>query len=173
MESFGGDTPYSIMFGPDICGMATRKIHVIFTYKGTNYLIKKDVPCKTDDLTHVYTLVVKPDNTYQVWRGCGVRSAGAQWKRRGRNEWAGAGKVECHLCRGAMGGRKGSVYVDIGSGIPCAAQAWLMRVRMAMGQCVLGVRAQEPVASCCEGSTSSSIFSPPQPTHKVLMFSPV
>ncbi|KAJ9523573.1 hypothetical protein QJQ45_007254 [Haematococcus lacustris] len=66
MESFGGDTPYSIMFGPDICGFSTKKVHVIFTYKGTNYLIKKDIQAQTDQLTHVYTLVVKPDNTYRV-----------------------------------------------------------------------------------------------------------
>lgn len=26
MKSFGGDTPYSIMFGPDICGYSTRKV---------------------------------------------------------------------------------------------------------------------------------------------------
>lgn len=66
MADFGGDTPYSIMFGPDICGYATKKVHVIFTYKGKNHLIKKDVKCETDQLTHVYTLVVKPDNTYKV-----------------------------------------------------------------------------------------------------------
>lgn len=67
MSSFGGDTPYSIMFGPDICGFSTRKIHVIFTYKGKNHLIKKDIKAETDQLTHVYTLVVKPDNSYKVY----------------------------------------------------------------------------------------------------------
>jgi len=66
MDSFGGETPYSIMFGPDICGYSTKKVHVIFNYKGKNYLIKKDIKAETDQLTHVYTLVVKPDNTYQV-----------------------------------------------------------------------------------------------------------
>lgn len=30
--SFGGETPYSVMFGPDICG-ATRRTHVIFNYE--------------------------------------------------------------------------------------------------------------------------------------------
>jgi hypothetical protein len=33
MKDFGGDTPYSIMFGPDICGFGTRKTHVILPYK--------------------------------------------------------------------------------------------------------------------------------------------
>lgn len=66
LESFGGETPYSIMFGPDICGFSTKKVHVILTHDGKNHLIKKDIKAETDQLTHVYTLVLKPDNTYQV-----------------------------------------------------------------------------------------------------------
>lgn len=65
-EEFHGETPYHVMFGPDICGPGTKKVHVIFSYKGKNHLIKKDIRCKDDDLTHVYTLVVQPDNTYDV-----------------------------------------------------------------------------------------------------------
>lgn len=57
---------FSIMFGPDICGTSTKKVHVIFTYKGKNHLINKDIRCETDQLTHVYTLIVHPDNTYEV-----------------------------------------------------------------------------------------------------------
>jgi len=51
---------------PDICGYSTKRVHVIFTYKGENLLTKQTIPCETDELSHVYTLVVKPDNTYQV-----------------------------------------------------------------------------------------------------------
>jgi len=65
-ENFNGDSPYNIMFGPDICGSSTRKTHLIFNYKGTNHLIKKDIKCETDTFTHLYTLVLKADNTYQV-----------------------------------------------------------------------------------------------------------
>ncbi|KAJ1686023.1 hypothetical protein LUZ63_017413 [Rhynchospora breviuscula] len=65
-KKFGGDTPYSIMFGPDICGYSTKKVHAIFTRDGKNHLIKKEVPCETDQLTHVYTLIVKPDATYSI-----------------------------------------------------------------------------------------------------------
>lgn len=61
-----GETPYEIMFGPDICGPGTKKVHVIFSYKGKNHLIKKDIRCKDDVYTHLYTLIVKPDNTYEV-----------------------------------------------------------------------------------------------------------
>lgn len=61
-----GETPYLIMFGPDICGPGTKKVHVIFSYKGKNHLIKKEIRCKDDVFTHFYTLVVQPDNTYEV-----------------------------------------------------------------------------------------------------------
>uniref|UniRef100_A0A0E0E9K6 Calreticulin n=1 Tax=Oryza meridionalis TaxID=40149 RepID=A0A0E0E9K6_9ORYZ len=65
-KKFGGDTPYSIMFGPDICGYSTKKVHTIFTKNDKNHLIKKDVPCETDQLSHVYTLIIRPDATYTI-----------------------------------------------------------------------------------------------------------
>merc|ERR1719198_185888 len=61
-----GESPYNIMFGPDICGPGTRKVHVIFAYKGENYLTKKTITAKTDEASHLYTLIVKPDNTFIV-----------------------------------------------------------------------------------------------------------
>jgi len=61
-----GDSPYHIMFGPDICGPGTKKVHVIFTHKEKNHLIKKDIRCKDDVFTHLYTLIVNPDGTYEV-----------------------------------------------------------------------------------------------------------
>jgi hypothetical protein len=66
MKDFGGETPYSVMFGPDICGFGTRKTHVIFNYKEKNHLVKKDIKCETDQLSHVYTLRLMPNNTYEV-----------------------------------------------------------------------------------------------------------
>ena len=65
-EEMNGDSPYHVMFGPDICGPGTKKVHVIFTYKGKNHLIKKDIRCKDDELTHLYTLILNADNTYEV-----------------------------------------------------------------------------------------------------------
>lgn len=76
MKSFGGDTPYSIMFGPDICGYSTKRVHAIFTYNGKNLLTKKTIPCETDELTHVYTLVVHPNNTYAVLIDNEVKESG-------------------------------------------------------------------------------------------------
>lgn len=54
------------MFGPDICGYSTKKVHAILTYNDTNHLIKKEVPCETDQLTHVYTFILRPDATYSI-----------------------------------------------------------------------------------------------------------
>lgn len=50
-SKFGGDTPYQVMFGPDICGM-TKRTHVIFNYppKNDNLLIKEDVKTETDQV---------------------------------------------------------------------------------------------------------------------------
>lgn len=68
-DKFGGDSPYQIMFGPDVCGPSNRRTHVIFNYppKNDNLLIKKDVETKTDKIRHLYTLVVKPDNSFEVF----------------------------------------------------------------------------------------------------------
>lgn len=66
---FGGDTPYAVMFGPDICGSSNKKTHVILHShkKKEDLLIKKEVMCETDNLTHLYTLVIHPDNTFEVF----------------------------------------------------------------------------------------------------------
>jgi calreticulin len=64
-KKFNGDSEYFLMFGPDICGY-TKKIHLIFGYKGKNLLWKKEPRCEDDKLTHVYTVIINPDNTYEV-----------------------------------------------------------------------------------------------------------
>jgi len=65
-EKFTGDSKYNIMFGPDICGSSTKKTHVIFNYKEKNLDKKTEVRAESDTLSHLYTLIVKPDNTYEV-----------------------------------------------------------------------------------------------------------
>jgi len=65
-KNFNGDAAYNIMFGPDICGSSTRKVHVILTNKGKNHLTNKNIPCETDELSHLYTLILRPDNSYEV-----------------------------------------------------------------------------------------------------------
>lgn len=61
-----GESKYNLMFGPDICGPGTRKVHVIFNYNGKNLDNKKTITCRHDELSHLYTLIVNPDNTYEV-----------------------------------------------------------------------------------------------------------
>ena len=52
--------------GPDICGPGTKRVHVIFNYGGKNFLTKKEIRCKDDVFTHLYTLIVNPDGKYEV-----------------------------------------------------------------------------------------------------------
>jgi len=67
LKTFGDPTPYNIMFGPDQCG-STKRTHLIFQYKGKNILKKTDLPFQQDGegMSHLYRLVVKPDNTVRV-----------------------------------------------------------------------------------------------------------
>ncbi|GKY95442.1 hypothetical protein MPSEU_000505800 [Mayamaea pseudoterrestris] len=68
-DKFSGDTPYSVMFGPDVCGTSNKKTHCILHYdkKDENLLIKKEVSCETDKVSHLYTLVISPDNTVEIF----------------------------------------------------------------------------------------------------------
>merc|ERR1712194_336830 len=64
---FGDPTVYNIMFGPDKCGY-TKRTHLIFNYKGKNVLKKADLDYKqeVDGTSHLYRLILKPDNTARV-----------------------------------------------------------------------------------------------------------
>merc|ERR1719399_2051612 len=55
------------MFGPDKCGY-TKRTHLIFNYDGKNVLKKSDLSYKQEGegTSHLYRLVVKPDNTVRV-----------------------------------------------------------------------------------------------------------
>jgi len=64
-DKYTGDSKYNIMFGPDICG-GTRRTHFILQNKDKNHLIKNDVSCESDTFTHTYTLILKPDNSFQI-----------------------------------------------------------------------------------------------------------
>jgi len=71
MENFGGSTPYALMFGPDICGKGTKKVHFILAKQDEHgnekqYQMKKTIKAKTDELTHVYTLIIKPNDDFEI-----------------------------------------------------------------------------------------------------------
>ncbi|EQC28576.1 calreticulin [Saprolegnia diclina VS20] len=71
LETFSGDSPYSIMFGPDVCG-TTRKTHLIFNYQrpnedeAKNLEHKTDIKAEKDKDAHLYTLELTKDNKYNV-----------------------------------------------------------------------------------------------------------
>jgi calreticulin len=68
-SKFGGDDEYAIMFGPDLCGYDVSRIHLIFNHKGKNLLKDEDIKLDYDDkneFTHLYTLILEADGSYQV-----------------------------------------------------------------------------------------------------------
>jgi len=68
------DTPYTFMFGPDKCG-STNKVHFIFRHENPvtkeyseHHLEAPPSPVGTSDKrSHLYTLVVRSDNTYEIF----------------------------------------------------------------------------------------------------------
>jgi len=64
--AFDGDSSYSIMFGPDICGYSTKKVHAILNVGGENKEKKEEVKATDDKFTHSYLLVLNADDTYSV-----------------------------------------------------------------------------------------------------------
>ena len=81
--AFDNDTPYSIMFGPDQCG-GTKRVHAIITYKDENVLKTSDVTLSIyDELTHLYSFVIKSDQTYEVFVDLESKASGSitdDWK---------------------------------------------------------------------------------------------
>lgn len=68
---YSDKTPYTIMFGPDKCGM-TNKVHFIFRHKNPKTgeyeekHLKTPPSAKIVKTSTLYTLVVKPDNTFDI-----------------------------------------------------------------------------------------------------------
>ncbi|KAK4385771.1 Calreticulin-3 [Sesamum angolense] len=56
-----------------------KKLHVILSYQGQNYPIKKDLQCETDKLTHFYTFILRPDATYSVLIDGRERDSGSMY----------------------------------------------------------------------------------------------
>lgn len=70
-EEFSNASPYVIMFGPDKCG-ATNKVHFIFKHKNPKTgeyeekHLKSPPMAKTVRVSTLYTLIVKPDNSFEM-----------------------------------------------------------------------------------------------------------
>lgn len=70
VEEFSGETPYQVMFGPDKCG-STNKVHFIVkrplpdgTYEEKHLV--SPAHARLNKLTNLYTLVIRPDNTFDI-----------------------------------------------------------------------------------------------------------
>ncbi|CAH0479548.1 unnamed protein product [Peronospora belbahrii] len=68
--TFGGESPYAVMFGPDICGV-TKKTHAILNYarpgkEAVNMDNKDTIRAESDSDPHLYSFVLKQENTYEV-----------------------------------------------------------------------------------------------------------
>merc|ERR1711915_19769 len=80
--TLSGETEYNIMFGPDVCGGTNKRTHFIFHYKDDNHLIEKTVFPPSDQLTHLYTAIIHPDQTYELRIDGEVKESGtleADW----------------------------------------------------------------------------------------------
>ncbi|KAL0220025.1 hypothetical protein P9112_005678 [Eukaryota sp. TZLM1-RC] len=82
-ENFNGDSKYIIMFGPDQCG-SSKKLHFILSKDESTpanhqwkHVDSHKVRPPTDKKSHVFTLVVLPDNTYQVYVDKNLKQAGS------------------------------------------------------------------------------------------------
>lgn len=70
-SEFSSDTRYVIMFGPDRCG-ATDKVHFILQHqnpksqKWEEKHFKEPPTVPNDQLTHLYSLIVNPDNSFEI-----------------------------------------------------------------------------------------------------------
>uniref|UniRef100_A0A6M2DZB2 Putative calnexin n=1 Tax=Xenopsylla cheopis TaxID=163159 RepID=A0A6M2DZB2_XENCH len=75
LKEFRDSTPYSIMFGPDKCGVDT-KLHFIFRHTNPLNGTIEEKHCKkprerfddvfSDKLPHLYRLVLRPDNSFYI-----------------------------------------------------------------------------------------------------------
>ncbi|VDL92184.1 unnamed protein product [Schistocephalus solidus] len=76
LTQFHDKTPYTIMFGPDKCGM-DMKIHFIFRHRNPKTGVIEEKHAKqssksldtyfSDKKTHLYTLVVRSDNSFEIY----------------------------------------------------------------------------------------------------------
>ncbi|XP_045478978.1 calnexin [Harmonia axyridis] len=75
LKQFHDKTPYTIMFGPDKCG-GDFKLHFIFNHRNPLNGSLEEKHCKKPDQRlediindknpHLYTLILKPDNTFEI-----------------------------------------------------------------------------------------------------------
>jgi len=71
LENFDSSSGYTIMFGPDSCG-STSKVHLIVQHQSPVTKLWEEkhatvtAPVMKDVNSHLYTLVLRPDNSFEV-----------------------------------------------------------------------------------------------------------
>lgn len=71
-----------LSFGPNICGR-DQQVLVSWRYRGKQHAIRKDIPTPYDTVSHLYTLHVQPDQTYEVfvdWERVASGSLTRDWR---------------------------------------------------------------------------------------------
>lgn len=67
-KRFTGGTPYSIMFGPDICHAHTFHVKLLFNRNGTNFNMNSHVEPLRDGHTHLFTLRLFGNKSFAIYR---------------------------------------------------------------------------------------------------------
>lgn len=71
-EEFNSKTDYVVMFGPDKCG-STNKVHFILKHRNPisgkfeEKHLNKAPSVTVDTLTHLYTLIIRKDNSFEIF----------------------------------------------------------------------------------------------------------
>eukprot|EP01112_Ceratiomyxa_fruticulosa_P012574 TRINITY_DN3489_c0_g3_i2.p1 TRINITY_DN3489_c0_g3~~TRINITY_DN3489_c0_g3_i2.p1 ORF type:complete len:477 (-),score=92.24 TRINITY_DN3489_c0_g3_i2:59-1489(-) len=79
---FSSESPYVIMFGPDKCG-AQNKVHFIIRHtnpisgKISEHSLSPHLQFRADKKTHLYTLIIRKDNTFTIMIDREVVSGGS------------------------------------------------------------------------------------------------
>jgi len=86
LAKFDNDARYTIMFGPDKCG-ATDKVHFILQHQNPvskeweeKHALSTPGNVLNDRLPHLYTLVIRPDNSFEILVDLESRKSGSLLK---------------------------------------------------------------------------------------------
>jgi len=64
-KELNSNSHFNLLFGPNRC-KSFNQTQAFLTYKQKQPLIKKHIDATADHFTHLYTFIVKPDQTYQI-----------------------------------------------------------------------------------------------------------
>jgi len=64
-KQLNANSHFNLLFGPNKC-KSFNETQAFLTYKQKQPLLKKHIDTTADHLTHMYTFIIKPDQTYQI-----------------------------------------------------------------------------------------------------------